>query len=341
MMSTPEAECRKFWARFSIEISDARGDARTADAAVQDRLTAIENFVLRNYSTLWQLHEKRLAPESSPGDLNGSRCEQFNRAAAELAMAFLRWGEALKDSDYVLLNVHDEPVTLAGRYGRCYAEVWHDVVLEQLSLLRDIRPQHSIDMRHCKSGWFYFRGTKRRLPDGMLTVEFEGDCSPADLAAVNTAFAASLDFNFAGQVAAGTANGKQVKRKRGRRKQAKAFDLVEQAVRNYHKFEGGIVDERVPPITGRDLAELAKPAFSARTADRWFVARFKSKEAYELACRDGSLGQLLAIDLDDVRAFGTFDPSKNEVRNDDGDTDEQDDAHMTRGPSRSSIVRKF
>lgn len=203
MMSTPEAECRKFWARFSIEISDARRDARTADAAVQDRLTAIENFVLRNYSTLWQLHEKRLAPESSPGDLNGSRCEQFNRAAAELAMAFLRWGEALKDSDYVLLNVHDEPVTLAGRYGRCYAEVWHDVVLEQLSLLSDIRPQHSIDMRHCKSGWFYFRGTKRRLPDGMLTVEFEGDCSPADLAAVNTAFAASLDFNFSDQVAAG------------------------------------------------------------------------------------------------------------------------------------------
>lgn len=132
-----------------------------------------------------------------------------------------------------------------------------------------------------------------------------------------------------------TRSSKPVKRRRGS-KGVRCYILVEQAVRNYHKFEGGNVDNRIPPITGRELARQSNGAFSARTADRWFVARFGSKHGYSLACKDGSLGRRLAINGDDVRAFGTFDAVEREI----GD-DAQDDAEDRRVQKRPKIVRKF
>lgn len=109
-------------------------------------------------------------------------------------------------------------------------------------------------------------------------------------------------------------------------KTAKTAVLVEQALRNYHKFNCGIVDETVPPTSGRKLAASSNNAFSARAVDRWINARFGSKKAYETACLDGSLGKRLALNLDDLRAFGTFDHSSKDVTDDEssGDDDETD-----------------
>jgi|GEM_PF-4403006 len=127
------------------------------------------------------------------------------------------------------------------------------------------------------------------------------------------------------------------------RKAARVETLVEQAVRNHHKFDGGIVDQTIPPISGRDLAERSNKAFSARSADRWFVDRFGSKEAYETACLNGTLGRLLAVKEDDFRAFATFDHSENEVGDDQDDGDEREDESVKakRGKKRSNIAQRF
>ncbi len=116
-----------------------------------------------------------------------------------------------------------------------------------------------------------------------------------------------------------TASRPQSGRAKKIRNQPRAAILVEQAVRNYHKFDGGVVDRTIPPISGRDLAEQSNGAFAARTADRWFVARFGSKEEYETACLNGTLGKRLAINGDDIRAFGSFDQSEHEVTDSDDD----------------------
>ena len=126
------------------------------------------------------------------------------------------------------------------------------------------------------------------------------------------------------------------------RKVSKVGIFVEQAVRNYHKFDGGIVDQTIPPISGRDLAEQSK-AFSSRSADRWFVDRFGSKEAYETACFNGTLGRRLAVKEDDVRAFGTFDHSENEVGDDQDEDDEHEDEpnKAKHGKKRPGIAQRF
>ncbi len=115
--------------------------------------------------------------------------------------------------------------------------------------------------------------------------------------------------------------------------------LVEQAVRNYHKFDGGIVDKMIPPISGRELASRANNVFSARAADRWFVNRFGSKEAYREACLNGTLGKRLAIKEDDFRAFATFDQSEYEVA--DGDDEDSDASTVkTKGGRRKAGIRQ-
>jgi hypothetical protein len=108
-LALPEEGRRKFWASFSSEMGNARRDPRNADSKTQLRLENIENFVRWNYGTLWALHDQRIAPAISPDERtqHGSRCEQFNRAAANLAIAFARWDEELTEADYDLLNVHN------------------------------------------------------------------------------------------------------------------------------------------------------------------------------------------------------------------------------------------
>ncbi len=137
------------------------------------------------------------------------------------------------------------------------------------------------------------------------------------------------------------AKGKQSKRKR---KPARASTLVEAAVRNYHKFDGGKVDNRVPAIVGRDLAKLSRGAFSAWTADRWFVEHFGSKEAYELSCQDGTLGLKLALKGDDMKAFGTVGDMQN-IRSDDDDQEsdstDEDDSPKRGSSKRQAIRQKF
>ena len=54
----------------------------------------------------------------------------------------------------------------------------------------------------------------------------------------------------------GKPGGRQLRRKPRRRISARAFVLVEQAVRNYHKFDGGLIDDRLPPISGMKLRSL-------------------------------------------------------------------------------------
>ena len=135
---------------------------------------------------------------------------------------------------------------------------------------------------------------------------------------------------------------KQLKRKS--RKTVRASVLVEQAVRSHHKFEGGIVDQTIPPISGRVLAKQSGKAFSARSADRWFVDRFGSKEAYQSACINGTLGRMLTVKADDARrAFGTFDQSENEVSDDQDDDDEREQcsAKAKRGKKPPAIVRRY
>ncbi len=125
------------------------------------------------------------------------------------------------------------------------------------------------------------------------------------------------------------------------RKAARAATLVEQAVRNHHKFDGGVVDRTIAPISGRKLASKSDDAFSARSVDRWIKNRFGSKQAYEAACFDGTLGRRLAINGDDIRAFATFDHSENEVIDDDGDGHEQTASRTKSGKKRPGIAKRF
>lgn len=148
-----------------------------------------------------------------------------------------------------------------------------------------------------------------------------------------------------GQGGKGSAAGKKATagHKDKTRKAARAAVLVEQTVRNYHKFDGGIVDETIPAISGRDLAKLAGNAFHARSADRWFVERFGSKEAYQAACLNGTLGRLLAVKADDVRSFGVFDHTANDVSDDQDDDDdtEHEPAKAKRGKRKPRIKQHF
>ena len=100
------------------------------------------------------------------------------------------------------------------------------------------------------------------------------------------------------------------------KKAAPTAYLIEQAMRSYHNFDGGIVDRTIPPTSGRKLASIAEKRFSPRSVDRWIESRFGSKEAYEAACLDDRLGQFLAVDMDAIRAFGTSHQLEHEVTDD-------------------------
>ena len=134
--------------------------------------------------------------------------------------------------------------------------------------------------------------------------------------------------------------------KKTQRKQARTATLVEAAVRSHHKFEGGIVDNSIPAITGRVLADQygGDGKFSASAADRWFRDRFGSKEAYELCCENGELGMKLAVKGDDVKAFGTFSDMQNlgAVDNDqESNSMDCDEFPKNRPQSGPSVKRKF
>ena len=125
------------------------------------------------------------------------------------------------------------------------------------------------------------------------------------------------------------------------KKDAPKSFFIEQAMRSYHKFDGGFVDRTIPPTSGRKLSAFAKKSFSARSVDRWIEDRFGSKEAYASACLDGSLGPSLAVDADSIRAFGTSDQLEQEVT--DGDDDERDapTTKMQRGKRKPKVRQRF
>lgn len=131
------------------------------------------------------------------------------------------------------------------------------------------------------------------------------------------------------------------KRRSKQKKPAPKSYFIEQAMRSYHKFDGGFVDRTIPPTSGRKLADFASKSFSARSVDRWIEERFGSKGAYESACLDGSLGPFLAVDADSIRAFGTSDQLEHEVT--DGDDDERDapTIKMQRGKRKPKVRQRF
>ncbi len=140
---------------------------------------------------------------------------------------------------------------------------------------------------------------------------------------------------------AGGRGGKAASGKRPR-KVAKTATLVEQAIRNHHKFDGGDVDRTVSATSGRKLAASSNKAFSARAVDRWIKARFGSKAEYESACVDGTLGKRLALNVDDLRAFGTFDHSTNEIADDaNGENDDDESIRKNTVPKRGGIARRY
>lgn len=176
---------RKFWALVSGEFRDAR--LLHTGKAERDRLALMRIGVRDLLNTIWTIHEIRTRKEPvSDSPLHQQLC----RAGTYLLKYLSRFDREFVEADYDLLpNYKDGVVSFGGHSARCYALLWRELARMHMSLLSDA----------CRTWTWVFPslGIDGFVDGGCNEAAFAGRFSPADVVAVNKAFNAIPDFNFA------------------------------------------------------------------------------------------------------------------------------------------------
>ena len=201
-----EAQRQWFWTKFSEELG-AVTRLYSSDADLQ-RLEMLNQGVLWLHNAIWRIHRVRLQAQPSSG---GSRHVELNEAATSLLFWFRKFDKTFTEVDFKrMARDHERSPSLGGLMRASYAVLCRDLALKHIELLKSHRPT----LQPRLPNW-----TKLAAANTFeVTVELafgleEGRCfytdgkrpdvSQADVVAVNAAFDAISDFNFAGHVATG------------------------------------------------------------------------------------------------------------------------------------------
>ncbi|MDB5346476.1 MAG: hypothetical protein JWP89_4853 [Schlesneria sp.] len=203
-----------FWMNFSQELARAKVVCKTDRG--RKRLNILKSAVMGLYSALYELHSIRTQPNV--------QADELNSAATRLLLQFKNFDRLITADDLErLAAVHAQgsAASLAGMNRSSYGMLCRDLALRHVQILKAHRSgptpltpdgkfsqiAHLDDVQDTRC--FYLRHDP-------ATGKFIADCSPKDIEAVNAAFSAIPDLNFAGTVALYPESNRELPKQSGR-----------------------------------------------------------------------------------------------------------------------------
>lgn len=201
-----EAQRQWFWTKFSEELGVVKR-LYSSDADLK-RIKSLRLGVMQLHHSIWQIHRTRLQAKPSSGH---QQHDELNLAATDLLFWVRKFDKLFTQDDFDrMARDHERSPSLGGIMRASYALLCQDLATKHIELLKAHRPTlmprlPNWDKLATANTFEVSVELALGLPEGLCfyTDGKRPDVSPADVVAVNAAFDAISDFNFAGHVATG------------------------------------------------------------------------------------------------------------------------------------------